>query len=151
MKDIEIVPSVAPITEQKTYIECPKCGDVAEVDISMVLTSYPPQYQWSCPHCGATGYMSSIRNLIKPSSEWIACGIPITMMMNIERRNGENKPVIKKALVELDGKPFKKFAEQRREWAMSTCYTYPGPIQYFGPTEVCDQPSRTLYYEHGGE
>lgn len=102
-------------------------------------------------NCGATGYMSSIRNLIKPSSEWIACGIPITMMMNIERRNGENKPVIKKALVELDGKPFKKFAEQRREWAMSTCYTYPGPIQYFGPTEVCDQPSRTLYYEHGGE
>lgn len=102
-------------------------------------------------NCGATGYMSSVRNLVKPSSEWIACGIPITMMMNIERRNGENKPVIKKALVELDGKPFKKFAEQRENWAMHTCYTYPGPIQYFGPSEVCDQTSRTLYYEHGGE
>ena len=100
---------------------------------------------------GATGYMSTIRNLIKPSNEWVACGIPITMMMNIERRNGENKPVIKKALVELDGKPFKKFAEQRAEWAMKTCYTYPGPIQYFGPSEVCDQPSRTLFYEQGGE
>ena len=100
---------------------------------------------------GATGYMSSIRHLTKPSSEWEACGIPITMMMNIERRNGENKPVIKKALVDLNGKPFKKFAAQRDEWAMNTCYTYPGPIQYFGPSEVCDQPSRTLYYEHEGE
>ena len=73
------------------------------------------------------------------------------MMMNIERRNGKDKPVIKKALVDLEGKPFKKFAEQRDNWAMNTCYTYPGPIQYFGPSEVCDQPSRTLFYEQGGE
>lgn len=100
---------------------------------------------------GATGYMSSVRNLTKPSTEWEACGIPITMMMNIERRNGENKPVIKKALVDLNGKPFKEFVAHRDEWAMGTCYTYPGPIQYFGPSEVCDQPSRTLYFEHEGE
>ena len=98
-------------------------------------------------NCGATGYMSSVRNLTKPSSEWVCGGIPITMMMNIERRHGENKPVIRKALVELDGKPFKAFAAMREEWAMNTCYTYPGPIQYFGPAEVCDQTSRTLYYE----
>ncbi|MEG0560627.1 MAG: diphosphate--fructose-6-phosphate 1-phosphotransferase [Muribaculaceae bacterium] len=97
---------------------------------------------------GATGYMSSVRNLTKPSVQWIAGGIPITMMMNMERRNGEMKPVIQKALVDLDGRPFKTFAEKRNEWAENTCYTYPGPIQYFGPTEVCDQPSRTLYYEH---
>ena len=100
---------------------------------------------------GASGYMSSILNLTKPSAQWIPCGIPITMMMNIERRNGKDKPVIKKALVDLEGKPFKKFAEQRDNWAMNTCYTYPGPIQYFGPSEVCDQPSRTLFYEQGGE
>ncbi|MBQ0068661.1 MAG: diphosphate--fructose-6-phosphate 1-phosphotransferase, partial [Bacteroidales bacterium] len=98
-------------------------------------------------NCGATGYMSSVRNLTKPSSEWVCGGIPITMMMNIERRHGENKPVIRKALVELDGKPFKAFAAMREEWAMNTCYTYPGPIQYFGPAEVCDQTSRTLNYE----
>ena len=100
---------------------------------------------------GATGYMSSIRNLTKPSVQWIAGGIPITMMMNMERRNGEMKPVIQKALVDLEGKPFLKFASHRDEWAMNTCYTYPGPIQYFGPAEVCDQPSRTLYYEQGGK
>ena len=98
---------------------------------------------------GATGYMSSIRNLTRPSVQWIAGGIPITMMMNMERRNGEMKPVIQKALVKLDGKPFRKFAENRAKWAEETCYTYPGPIQYFGPAEVCDQPSKTLYYEDG--
>ena len=102
-------------------------------------------------NCGATGYMSSVRNLSKPSVQWIAGGIPITMMMNMERRNGEMKPVIQKALVRLDGKPFLKFAENREKWAIDTCYTYPGPIQYFGPAEVCDQPSRTLYYEQGGK
>jgi pyrophosphate--fructose-6-phosphate 1-phosphotransferase len=102
-------------------------------------------------NCGATGYMSSIRNLTKPSVQWLAGGVPITMMMNMENRNGEMKPVIQKALVELDGRPFQKFAEQREKWAMNTCYTYPGPIQYFGPAEVCDQPSRTLYFEHGGK
>ena len=98
-------------------------------------------------NCGATGYMSSIRNLTKPSAQWVAGGIPITMMMNMEHRNGKNKPVIKKALVDLEGMPFKAFAAMRDEWALNTCYTYPGPIQYFGPEEVCDQPSRTLYYE----
>ena len=100
---------------------------------------------------GATGYMSSIRNLTKPSVQWEAGGIPITMMMNMERRNGEMKPVIQKALVDLNGKPFQKFASCREEWAMNTCYTYPGPIQYFGPAEVCDQTSCTLYYEQGGK
>ncbi|MBQ0119556.1 MAG: diphosphate--fructose-6-phosphate 1-phosphotransferase [Bacteroidales bacterium] len=98
-------------------------------------------------NCGATGYMSSVRNLTKPSSEWVCGGIPITMMMNIEHRHGEDKPVIRKALVELDGAPFKAFAAAREEWALNTCYTYPGPIQYFGPAEVCDQTSRTLFYE----
>ena len=98
-------------------------------------------------NCGATGYMSSIRNLSKPSVQWLAGGIPITMMMNMEHRNGENKPVIKKALVDLEGNPFKEFAKNRAKWAKETCYTYPGPIQYFGPEDVCDQTSRTLYYE----
>ncbi len=102
-------------------------------------------------NCGATGYMSSVRHLSKPSAEWLAGGIPITMMMNMEHRNGKNKPVIRKALVDLDGAPFKVFASHRQEWAINTCYCYPGPIQYFGPTEVCDQTSRTLYYEQGGE
>ena len=102
-------------------------------------------------NCGATGYMSSVRNLSKPSVQWIAGGIPITMMMNMERRNGKMKPVIQKALVRLDGKPFLKFAENREKWAIDTCYTYPGPIQYFGPAEVCDQTSRTLYYEHNSK
>ena len=92
--------------------------------------------------------MSSVRNLVKPSVQWIAGGIPITMMMNMERRHGEMKPVIQKALVRLDGAPFLKFASQRKDWALNTCYVYPGPIQYFGPAEVCDQPSLTLQYEH---
>lgn len=99
-------------------------------------------------NAGVTGYMSSIRNLVKPAVQWIPGGIPITMMMNIERRNAEDKPVIQKALVRLDGTPFKKFAEKRDQWAHNTCYMYPGPIQYFGPAEVCDQPSMTLKYEH---
>ncbi len=100
---------------------------------------------------GVTGYMSSVRNLTKPSVQWIAGGIPITMMMNMERRHGEMKPVIQKALVRLDGAPFQKFASQREEWAYNTCYVYPGPIQYFGPAEVCDQPTKTLQYEHQGK
>ena len=99
-------------------------------------------------NAGVTGYMSSIRNLVKPAVQWTPGGIPITMMMNVERRNAEDKPVIQKALVRLDGKPFLKFASQRDNWAHNTCYTYPGPIQYFGPSEVCDQPSMTLKYEH---
>ena len=101
--------------------------------------------------CGATGYMSSIRNLSKPSIQWIAGGIPITMMMNIERRHGEDKPVILKALVYLNGKPFQEFAKNRAKWAKETCYVYPGPIQYFGPDEVCNATSRTLYYEQKGK
>ena len=101
--------------------------------------------------CGATGYMSSIRNLSKPSIQWIAGGIPITMMMNIERRHGEDKPVISKALVDLNGKPVQEFAKNRAKWAKETCYVYPGPIQYFGPDEVCNATSRTLYYEQKGK
>ena len=96
---------------------------------------------------GKTGYMSSVRNTTAPAAEWIAGGIPITAMMNMERRNGEMKPVIRKALVELDGAPFKAFAACRDEWAKETCYIYPGPIQYFGPSEVCDQTTKTLQYE----
>ncbi len=99
-------------------------------------------------NAGVTGYMSSIRNLVKPAVQWIPGGIPITMMMNIERRNAQDKPVIQKALVRLDGAPFQEFAAKRDEWAHNTCYVYPGPIQYFGPSEVCDQPSMTLKYEH---
>lgn len=102
-------------------------------------------------NAGVTGYMSSIRNLTKPAVQWIAGGIPITMMMNMERRNGKMKPVIQKALVDLEGAPFQKFASQRADWALNTCYVYPGPIQYFGPAEVCDQPSMTLQYEHKGK
>ena len=97
---------------------------------------------------GKTGYMSSIKNTVAPADQWIAGGIPITMMMNMEKRNGEMKPVIRKALVELDGAPFKEFAKHRDEWARETCFVYPGPIQYFGPTEVCDQPTKTLKLEH---
>ena len=96
---------------------------------------------------GKTGYMSSVRNTTAPAAEWIAGGVPITMMMNMERRHGEMKPVIQKALVKLDGAPFKAFAAQRAAWAKETAYVYPGPIQYFGPTEVCDQPTKTLQLE----
>ena len=96
---------------------------------------------------GKTGYMSIIKNTTAPAAEWIAGGVPITMMMNMERRNGAMKPVIRKALVELDGAPFKFFAAHREEWAKNTCYIYPGPIQYWGPTEVCDQCTKTLALE----
>ncbi len=96
---------------------------------------------------GKTGYMASVRNTTAPAAEWIAGGVPITMMMNMERRHGHMKPVIQKALVELDGKPFKAFAAQREIWAVKTSFVYPGPIQYFGPTEVCDQPTHTLKLE----
>ena len=96
---------------------------------------------------GCTGYLSSIRNLSKPATEWKAGGMPITKMMNIERRHGEDKPVIKKALVELDGKPFKYFAENREVWAVDTCFTFPGAIQYYGPESVCDLTTVTLKLE----
>ncbi len=100
---------------------------------------------------GKTGYMSSVRNTTAPASEWVAGGVPITMMLNLERRHGEMKPVIQKALVKLDGDPFKYFESKRDEWAIHTDYVYPGPIQYFGPTEVCDQPSKTLQLEQTGK
>ena len=96
---------------------------------------------------GYNGYLSKVSNLSKPAEEWVAGGMPITKMMNIERRNGKDKPVIRKALVELDGKPFKYFEEHRDQWAVETCYVYPGAIQYFGPTEVCDLTTRTLALE----
>ena len=96
---------------------------------------------------GKTGYMAIVKNTTAKTDEWRAGGVPITMMMNMERRNGEMKPVIRKALVELDGKPFKSFAAKRDGWAKNTEYIYPGPIQYWGPTEVCDQPTKTLILE----
>ena len=96
---------------------------------------------------GKTGYMAIVKNTTAPADQWIAGGVPITMMMNMEKRNGEMKPVIRKALVELDGAPFKEFAAHRDKWAKETCYVYPGPIQYWGPTEVCDQPTMTLALE----
>lgn len=98
---------------------------------------------------GKTGYMSSVRNTTAPASEWVAGGVPVTMMMNLERRHGEMKPVIQKALVKLDGAPFQYFAAHREEWAVGTEFVYPGPIQFFGPSEVCDQPTVTLRLEQG--
>ena len=98
---------------------------------------------------GYNGYLSKVSNLSRPAEEWVAGGMPITKMMNIERRHGEDKPVIKKALVELDGKPFKYFEAHRDEWAVETEYTFPGAIQYYGPTEVCDLTTRTLALEQG--
>jgi pyrophosphate--fructose-6-phosphate 1-phosphotransferase len=97
---------------------------------------------------GLTGYISSVKNLVAPAEQWIPGGIPLTMMMNMEKRHGTSKPVIKKALVELDGKPFKAFAAKREEWAVKTCYLFPGAIQYYGAPEVCDQPTKTLKLEH---
>ena len=96
---------------------------------------------------GKTGYMAIVKNTTAGTDQWKAGGVPITMMMNMERRNGEMKPVIRKALVELDGAPFKAFAAQRDKWAKETCYIYPGPIQYWGPSSVCDQSTKTLELE----
>lgn len=98
---------------------------------------------------GYNGYLSRVSNLAKPAEEWIAGGMPITKMMNMERRNGEDKPVIKKALVDLKGKPFRYFEAHREKWAVDTCFTYPGSIQYFGPAELCDIPTKTLALENG--
>jgi len=97
---------------------------------------------------GYNGYLSKVSNLSAPANEWVAGGMPITKMMNIERRHGEDKPVIKKALVELDGAPFKYFEAHREEWAENTCFVYPGAIQYYGPAEVCDATTKTLALEH---
>ena len=96
---------------------------------------------------GKTGYMAIVKNTTAGTEEWKAGGVPITMMMNMEKRNGEMKPVIRKALVDLNGKPFKAFAAQRDQWAKETCYVYPGPIQYWGPASVCDLPTKTLALE----
>lgn len=96
---------------------------------------------------GKTGYMAIVKNTTSCTDEWKAGGVPITMMMNMERRNGEMKPVIRKALVDLNGKPFKTLVEHREEWAKKTCYVYPGPIQYWGPSKVCDQTTKTLNLE----
>ena len=96
---------------------------------------------------GKTGYMAIVKNTTAPAENWVAGGVPITMMLNMERRSGAMKPVIKKALVRLDGAPFKTFAAQREEWAENTCFIYPGPIQYFGPSEVCDRTTVTLALE----
>jgi pyrophosphate--fructose-6-phosphate 1-phosphotransferase len=96
---------------------------------------------------GLSGYLSSVKNLSAPATEWVAGGIPITMMMNMEQRHGEKKPVIKKALVELDGAPFNYFKAHRDQWASETCFTYPGAIQYYGPKSVCDLTTRTLAIE----
>lgn len=96
---------------------------------------------------GFNGYLSKISNLSKPAEEWVAGGMPITKMMNIERRHGEDKPVIRKALVELDGKPFKFFEDNRDKWAVETAFVFPGAIQYYGPSEVCDLTTRTLALE----
>ncbi len=97
---------------------------------------------------GRTGYMASVKNTVANADEWMAGGVPITTMMNIEKRNGKLKPVIRKALVDLNGAPFRELVSHREEWALNTCFVYPGPIQYFGPSEVCDRPTRTLQLEH---
>ncbi len=96
---------------------------------------------------GVTGYLSSVRNLTAPAKDWVAGGVPLTMMMNMEQRHGTKKPVIKKALVELDGKPFKEYAKNRDKWAVETSFLFPGAIQYYGPSEVCDQTTKTLQLE----
>jgi pyrophosphate--fructose-6-phosphate 1-phosphotransferase len=97
---------------------------------------------------GKTGYMAVVKNTIAPTDQWKAGGVPITSMLNMERRNGQLKPVIKKALVDLNGRPYQEYKRHRDEWAEMTCFVYPGPIQYFGPEEVCDRPTITLKLEH---
>ena len=125
-----------------------RCADPSNFDADYC---YALGFVASCLiNSGVTGYISSVRKLTKPAVQWIPGGIPITMMMNMERRHGEMKPVIQKALVRLDDAPFQKFASVRDDWAFNTDYIYPGPIQYFGPAEVCDQPTLTLKYEHQG-
>ncbi len=123
-----------------------RCADPSNFDADYC---YALGFNAACLiNAGVTGYMSSVRGLTNPSVQWTTGGIPITMMMNMERRHGAMKPVIQKALVSLDGVPFKKFAACRDAWAVNTDFVYPGPIQYFGPASVCDQPSLTLKYEH---
>ena len=96
---------------------------------------------------GKTGYMASVRNTVAPADEWVAGGAPLSMMLNVEHRRGKEHPVIKKALLDLEGRPFKEFASHPEEWARETEYVFPGPIQYFGPSELCDKPTKTLQLE----
>ena len=96
---------------------------------------------------GLTGYLSCVKNLTKPATEWLAGGVPLTMMMNMEKRHGKMKPVIQKALVELEGPVFKEFERNREKWAKTDCYVFPGAIQYFGPSTVCDITTMTLQLE----
>jgi pyrophosphate--fructose-6-phosphate 1-phosphotransferase len=117
-------------------------------------TNFDANYCYSLGYCaailaarGQTGYLSSVRNLHRPTSEWTAGGVPLTMMMNMERRHGALKPVIRKALVDLDGRPFRDFTAQRDRWAVEGDYAFPGAVQYFGPDEVCNTPSMTLRLE----
>ncbi|MCL2793657.1 MAG: diphosphate--fructose-6-phosphate 1-phosphotransferase [Spirochaetaceae bacterium] len=119
-------------------------------------SNFDADYCYSLGYCatvlialGLTGYMTSITGLSKPVSQWVPGGVPISLLMNLEERKGKMKPVIKKALVELDGVPFKTFAKNRDEWAKNTSFIYPGAIQYFGPDEVCNQPTITLTLEKG--
>jgi len=100
---------------------------------------------------GLTGYVTSVQNLARPAAEWVASGVPLTMFMNLEQRAGKLKPVIKKALVNLDDMPFRTFAAHRGEWEIKTSYRFPGAIQYYGPAEVCDQPAITLQMEAEGK
>ena len=100
---------------------------------------------------GCSGYLSSVRKLTRKPQQWECGGVPLTMMMNMERRKGKEKPVIRKALVELNGEPFKQFAKKRDSWAMSESYLFPGPIQYFGPAEVTDMITYTLRFERGNK
>lgn len=126
-----------------------RCADPTNFDANYC---YSLGFNAAClVQAGVTGYMSAIRHLTRKPEEWVPGGIPITMLMNMERRNGELKPVIQKALVQLDGAPFKYFASHRDDWAYNTAFSYPGPIQYFGPADICDQPSMTLYLEQGGK
>ena len=92
--------------------------------------------------------MALVQNTVEAPEDWVAGGVPLTMMLNMEKRNGEVKPVMRKALVDLNGKPCKEFAAHRDVWAKETSYVYPGPIQYFGPSDVCDRPTFTLQLEH---
>ena len=100
---------------------------------------------------GLTGYLSSVRNLTQPADQWIAGGVPLTMMMNMEKRHGEMKPVIQKALVRLDGPVFKQLQDNREDWAMNDRYLFPGAVQYFGPSSVCDITTVTLQLERSKE
>ena len=112
---------------------------------------YSLGYNAAAIGAGKTAYMSYISNLVAPAEQWKAGAVPLTAMMNVERRHGADKPVIKKALVELDGKPFQEFARNRDTWAIKTSFIFPGPIQYYGPAEVCDATTETLKLEQAGK